>query len=67
MDFLETAGETAGLVWNTLSAKGPMTLAALKKHVKAPADSVLMAVGWLAREDKLAVQQKGRVQILCLK
>jgi len=67
MDFLEQIGETAGLVWNTLTAKGPLTLSALKKHVKAPGDSVLMAIGWLAREDKLALQQKGGVQILCLK
>jgi hypothetical protein len=67
MNFLETVGETAGLVWTTLSAKGPMSLAALKKQVKAPADSVLMAIGWLAREDKLALQQKGRLQLLCLK
>ena len=67
MDILETIGETAGLVWSTLSAKGPLSLAALKKQVKAPGDSVLMAIGWLAREDKLALQQKGRVQVLCLK
>ncbi|HUK53625.1 MAG TPA: winged helix-turn-helix domain-containing protein [Candidatus Binatia bacterium] len=67
MDSLEQVGDTAGLVWNTLSAKGPLTLAALKKQIKAPADSVLMAIGWLAREDKLVLQQKGRVQILCLK
>jgi hypothetical protein len=67
MDFLEQVGETAGLVWNTLSAKGPLTLPALRKQVKAPTDSVLMAIGWLAREDKLCLQQKGRVQVLCLK
>ena len=67
MDFLEQVGETAGLVWSALSAKGPMSLPALKKQVKAPADSVLMAIGWLAREDKLSLQQKGRTQVLCLK
>jgi hypothetical protein len=54
-------------VWNALNSKGPQSLAALKKNVKAPGDSVLMAVGWLAREDKLTLQQKGRVQLLCLK
>jgi len=67
MDFLERIGETSGLVWNALSAKGPMSLAALKKQVKAPGDAVLMAIGWLAREDKIALHQKGRVQLLCLK
>ena len=67
MDFLEQVGETAGLVWSALSAKGPMSLPALKKQVRAPADSVLMAIGWLAREDKLSLQQKGRTQVLCLK
>jgi hypothetical protein len=67
MDFFDQIGETAGLVWNALNSKGPQSLAALKKNVKAPGDSVLMAVGWLAREDKLTLQQKGRVQLLCLK
>ena len=50
MNLLDQIGETAGSVWRVLELKGPQSLAALKKQVKAPGDLVLMAVGWLARE-----------------
>jgi len=67
VNLLEQIGETAGNVWRALESKGPQSLAALKKQVKAPGDLVLMAVGWLAREEKLALEQKGRVQLLKLR
>ena len=46
-------GAVAGEIWGLLSGSKPQTLAAIKKSVSAPADVVLAAVGWLAREDKL--------------
>ena len=67
VDMLEQIGDAAGSVWRALEAKGPQSLGALKKNVKAPGDLVLMAVGWLAREQKLALEQKGRTQLLRLK
>jgi winged helix-turn-helix protein DUF2582 len=67
VDMLEQIGEAAGSVWRALESKGPQTLGALKKSVKAPGDVVLMAIGWLAREEKLALEQKGRTQLLRLK
>jgi Winged helix-turn-helix domain (DUF2582) len=67
VNLLEEIGEIAGSVWHVLESKGPQSLAALKKNVKAPGDLVLMAVGWLAREEKLALDQKGRTQLLRLK
>jgi hypothetical protein len=65
--LLKQVAETAGRVWSVLHDKGPQSLGSLKKLVKAPGDVVLMSIGWLAREDKLAMQQKGRVQLLGLK
>jgi hypothetical protein len=65
--LMKQIGETSGVVWALLREKGPMTLTALKRQVKAPADVVVMALGWLAREDKLAVERKGRVELLRLK
>ena len=67
MNLLEEIGETAGSVWRALESKGPQSPAALKKNVKASGDLVLMAVGWLAREEKLALEQKGRTLLLRLK
>lgn len=65
--LLKQVGETAGRVWSVLQDKGPQSLNSLKKLIKAPADVVLMSIGWLAREDKVVVEQKGRVQVLRLK
>ena len=65
--LLKQVGETAGRVWSVLHEKGPQSLNSLKRSVKAPADILLMSIGWLAREDKLAIEQKGRVQLLRLK
>jgi hypothetical protein len=53
-------GHVAGSVWELLSRQDGMTLAALKKEVAAPADMVLAAIGWLAREDKLEFTTAGR-------
>jgi hypothetical protein len=65
--LLTQIGETAGRVWSLLHEKGPQSLNSLKKQIKAPADVVLMSIGWLAREDKLEVEHKGRVQTVRLK
>jgi hypothetical protein len=46
-------GHVAGDVWAVLVKEEELTLAALKKAVKAPPDLVIAAIGWLAREDKL--------------
>jgi hypothetical protein len=55
-----TIGETAGMVWQYLKDNGKSTLTAVEKAVPAPAGTVAMAVGWLAREGKLEVAQEKR-------
>jgi hypothetical protein len=59
-------GNTAGLVWTQLTENGPMSMAKLVKAVGEPRDSVMQALGWLAREDKLAIEV-GRSRIISLK
>lgn len=60
-------GEVAGEVWQLLSGGEAQTLASVKKSVKAPADVVAAAVGWLAREDKLAFTMSGKTLKVMLK
>lgn len=48
-------GETAGAIWRVLSEKGPLSTAKLIKEVDAPRDVVMQALGWLAREDKIDI------------
>ena len=56
----DAIGEAAGAVWSCLSTDGPQTMAKLKKAVDAPADNVLAAIGWLAREGKLTFETSGK-------
>lgn len=53
-------GETSGQVWQYLRKNGASTLTALEKGVKAPASAVHMALGWLGREGKIAIEQEKR-------
>ena len=46
-------GENAGLIWNALQS-GALTLKALKKATKLKNDELYLALGWLAREDKVS-------------
>ena len=60
-------GETAGLVWKTLAQKGPLSLAKLLKMVGQPRDLVMQALGWLAREDKICIEDQGRSRVVSLR
>jgi hypothetical protein len=63
----EMIGNTAGEVWRVLSERGGQTLAGLKKSVDAPDDQVMLAVGWLAREEKLEFETNGRTVTVSLR
>ena len=60
-------GETAGLVWKILSENGPMNLTKLIKAADEPRDTVLQAIGWLAREDKVNIEESGRTRTISLR
>jgi hypothetical protein len=60
-------GETAGMVWKALADNGPMSMAKLVKTVGQPRDTVMQALGWLAREDKLNFEEEGRSRIISLR
>lgn len=53
-------GEVAGEVWDFLEDNGETSVSAVTKGVDAPGTKVYMAVGWLAREDKLEFVDKKR-------
>ncbi len=60
-------GETAGVVWGILSKKGPLTMAKLVKAVGEPRDTTMLALGWLAREDKIDIVEDGRSRVVSLR
>jgi hypothetical protein len=64
---VEQIGETAGVVWHTLSQGGRMSLTKLQKESGAPRDLVLQAVGWLAREGKIEIDEQARGKVIVLR
>jgi winged helix-turn-helix protein DUF2582 len=56
----EEIGTTAGAIWKILHAKGELSLSQLKKETKAKPPVFDWAIGWLARENKIAFKQQKR-------
>lgn len=51
----EEIGTAAGSIWQALNTRGELSLAQLKKEVKAKTPLFDWAIGWLAREDRIAI------------
>jgi hypothetical protein len=64
---IEQIGETAGVVWRHLQAYGPQKITQLVKSIDAPRDTLMQAIGWLAREDKVSIEEDGRARIVSLR
>ena len=60
-------GEMAGVVWCALSENGSLTMARLVKAVGEPRDTVMQALGWLAREDKISIVEENRSRVVSLR
>jgi hypothetical protein len=60
-------GETAGEIWRLLDAHGPLSIARLVKEIDAPRDVVMQGLGWLAREDKIAIEEESRTKVVSLR
>lgn len=55
IDLKDRVGHTAGKIWGHLAEDGPQTIAQLKKKLNGEGDLVNLAIGWLAREDKVDI------------
>jgi hypothetical protein len=53
----EKIGATAGQVWEYLYKNGPVTAIKLKSALGVSNSSLCLALGWLAREDKIEVSE----------
>ena len=60
-------GETAGQVWKLLASEGPQSAAQLKKKLTAKGELLSMALGWLAREDKIELLDEKKTLLVQLK
>jgi hypothetical protein len=60
-------GDAAGKVWKTLSEKGPLASNQISKLAGLSAELTNQAIGWLAREGKLAEEGDGKSKVVKLK
>lgn len=65
--LINKVGETAGVIWHALDKGGPQKLSALKRQTKVTDTVLLMALGWLAREDKIEMTPEGKSYRISLK
>lgn len=64
--FVAQIGKTAGTVWHYLEQSGPVRITHLVKEIDAPRDLVMQALGWLAREEKIVIEEKSRSRFVSL-
>ena len=64
---VESIGTIAGLVWEYLDQKGPVTLSKLAREINAPRDLVMQGVGWLAREEKIEFHPGDKSKLISLR
>jgi len=60
-------GEAAGEVWQLLRAEEPLSVSAIVHKTQQRRAIVNMAIGWLAREDKLVFTPTKRGMSISLK
>lgn len=60
-------GRIAGEVWNYLEENGEASISEVSRNVKESKSKVNMAIGWLAKEDKVNFIDKKRGYAMELK
>ncbi len=63
----EKIGINAGKIWASLSTNANQTLASLERTTELKRDEVLLALGWLFKEDKVAIETVGNSVKVSLK
>ncbi len=63
----EAIGSAAGIIWHYLAENGVVSASKLAKDTKLDSKVLHRALGWLAKEDKLSFEVKGRSEMISLK
>lgn len=64
---VDQIGDTAGVVWHHLDQNGSSTISQLVKDIDAPRDVVMQSLGWLAREDKISIDEDKAKKVVSLR
>lgn len=65
-EAMSEIGVAAGEVWRCLEAGGSLSAAKLEQLSGLSKNELQRAIGWLAREEKIAIVRKGRVETFSL-
>ena len=65
--MLENIGSVAGVIWHYLKNNNEATVTKLTRELGENKQTVLMGVGWLAREGKLDFEKRKRGTYITLK
>lgn len=57
-------GTNAGRIWNYMDSNGECAMETLKKKIKLKDVDLYLALGWLARENKIAFYNKENAWIV---
>lgn len=60
-------GSTAGEIWRLLKDRGDMSVSGVVMALNTSQSTAYMALGWLAREEKLEFVKKSRGMVVRLK
>lgn len=63
----DVIGNAAGALWKYLDKNGASSATKIAKETKLEAKEVQRAIGWLAKEGKIAIATKGRTETISLK
>lgn len=59
-------GENAGIIWRKLENRGNLTFEELQTETGLDQADVLLAIGWLAREDKISFNMESGITSVSL-
>lgn len=60
-------GVNAGVVWRAINQNGPSNIGDLVKTTSMSREEVYGALGWLGRENKIAIEKRGRAIVFSLR
>jgi len=62
-DLTTKFGQNAGEIWKLLNDKGPLSKKEIQNFTKQNDNDFFVGVGWLAREDKISIDEKNNYKL----
>jgi hypothetical protein len=63
----DVIGPAAGKIWHYLEQNGAASASRIGKETELDSKVLQRAIGWLAKEEKLSFENKGRNELISLK